>query len=116
METGHFPGIGTGGWFALRSSSLGIVRNPFLEEGFERQAAIDRDMNAPALTIMIDRDGRYWVGSDAVPGEGIDVLFVTGGLAADQFGPDIESPDAELLDTWLAARQQAPQFAVGRQR
>ncbi|RLL72911.1 TIGR01459 family HAD-type hydrolase [Paenirhodobacter hankyongi] len=49
-------------------------------------------------------------------GEGIDVLFVTGGLAADQFGPDIESPDAELLDTWLAARQQAPQFAIGRLR
>ncbi|MFC5736979.1 TIGR01459 family HAD-type hydrolase [Sinirhodobacter huangdaonensis] len=49
-------------------------------------------------------------------GEGIDALFVTGGLAADQFGPDVEAPDAELLDTWLAARQQAPQFAIGHLR
>jgi len=31
-------------------------------------------MNAPALTITVDRDGRYWVGSDAVPGQGIDIL------------------------------------------
>jgi len=49
-------------------------------------------------------------------GEGIDALFVTGGLAADQFGPDVEAPDAEALDTWLAARQQAPQFAIGHLR
>lgn len=49
-------------------------------------------------------------------GEGIDVLFVTGGLAADQFGPDIEAPNPELLATWLGARQQDPQFTIGRLR
>ncbi len=49
-------------------------------------------------------------------GEGMDVLFVTSGLAADQFGPDLEAPDAELLATWLGARQQDPQFTIGRLR
>ncbi len=49
-------------------------------------------------------------------GEGIDVLFVTGGLAADQFGPDHLSPDPELLATWLAARQQDPAFTIGTLR
>jgi len=74
-------------------------------------------------TLGVAEDARILAIGDGVntdvagaAGEGIDVLFVTGGLAADQFGPDIEAPDAELLDTWLAARQQAPQFAIGRLR
>lgn len=49
-------------------------------------------------------------------GEGIDTLFVTGGLAHDQFGPDIDAPDAELLRSWLAARQQDPLYSIGRLR
>ncbi len=46
-------------------------------------------------------------------GEGFDALFVTGGLAADQFGLDINSPDAGLVQTWLAARQQDPTYTIG---
>lgn len=34
----------------------------------------DRDINAPTLIVMVDREGHYWVGSDAVPGDGVDVL------------------------------------------
>lgn len=34
----------------------------------------DRDMNAPALIIMVERDGHFWVGSDAVPGQSVDAL------------------------------------------
>ncbi len=49
-------------------------------------------------------------------GEGIDALFVTGGLAVDQFGADPEAPEAELLATWLAARQQDPLFSIGKLR
>ena len=49
-------------------------------------------------------------------GEGIDVLFVTGGLAAEQFGPEIDAPEPDLLRTWLAARQHDPQYAIGRLR
>ena len=48
--------------------------------------------------------------------EGTDTLFVTGGLAADEFGPDLEAPDAALLDQWLKARELDPTWAIGRLR
>lgn len=48
--------------------------------------------------------------------QGIDMLFVSGGLAADQFGPDPDHPDQVRLDHWLRARQQAPALAIGRLR
>lgn len=48
--------------------------------------------------------------------EGIDCLFVTGGLAADQFGPDVENPDPELLREWLAIQQMSPEYSIGRLR
>lgn len=49
-------------------------------------------------------------------GEGMDVLFVTGGLGHDQFGSDVENPDPALLAPWLGARQQAPRYAIGKLR
>ena len=49
-------------------------------------------------------------------GEGIDVLFVSGGLAHDQFGPDVEHPEPARLRDWLAAEGQAPRYAMGRLR
>ncbi|MDP5307185.1 TIGR01459 family HAD-type hydrolase [Paracoccus spongiarum] len=48
--------------------------------------------------------------------EGIDCLFVTGGLAAEAFGADFENPDPELLREWLAMRQMDPEFSIGRLR
>ncbi|WP_309667666.1 TIGR01459 family HAD-type hydrolase [Tabrizicola sp.] len=45
--------------------------------------------------------------------EGLDTLFVTGGLAADQFGADPANPDGGLLDDWLEAKQLSATFAVG---
>ncbi|MCT2540847.1 TIGR01459 family HAD-type hydrolase [Sedimentimonas flavescens] len=49
-------------------------------------------------------------------GEGIDALFVTGGLAVDQFGPDRRNPSPELLTAWLAARQQDPTYTISTLR
>lgn len=49
-------------------------------------------------------------------GEGIDALFVLGGLAAGQFGPDDDHPHEVLLRDWLSARQQDPRFAIGKLR
>lgn len=49
-------------------------------------------------------------------GEGIDTLFVTGGLAAAEFGADIDNPDRALLDGWLAAQQMSASYAIGRLR
>lgn len=49
-------------------------------------------------------------------GENLDVLFVSGGLAAEQFGADVENPNPDLLRAWLDARQQDPQYTIGRLR
>lgn len=48
--------------------------------------------------------------------EGTDTLFVTGGLAAEAFGPDAEAPDPDLLAEWLAAERLSPTWAIGRLR
>ncbi|MFV0301209.1 MAG: TIGR01459 family HAD-type hydrolase [Paracoccus sp. (in: a-proteobacteria)] len=49
-------------------------------------------------------------------GEGIDSLFVTGGLAAAALGEDVENPDSALLQEWLAMHQLTPTHAIGRLR
>lgn len=49
-------------------------------------------------------------------GEGLDTLFITGGLEADRFGPDVENPDRGRLDPWLEAKELSPTFAMGRLR
>ena len=48
--------------------------------------------------------------------EGIDTLFVTGGIAATEFGPDPETPDTARLDAWLTAKQLSPTAAIPRLR
>lgn len=48
--------------------------------------------------------------------QNLDMLFVTGGLAFDQFGPDIDQPDPARLAPWLRQRDQSPAFAIGRLR
>lgn len=49
-------------------------------------------------------------------GEGIDALFVTGGIAAAEFGPDAANPDPALLAAWLDAQQLSPPWAIGHLR
>ncbi len=49
-------------------------------------------------------------------GEGLDTLFITGGLEADRFGPDVEAPDPDLLHAWLDLVQMSPTYAMGRLR
>ena len=48
--------------------------------------------------------------------EGIDCLFVTGGLAAENFGSDVENPDPEMLQEWLATHLMNPEYSIGRLR
>lgn len=48
--------------------------------------------------------------------QGIDMLFVSGGLAWDQFGPNPDHPDPVRLAHWLRTRQQSPAWAIGRLR
>ena len=48
--------------------------------------------------------------------QGIDSLFVTGGLAADAFGADVEAPEEALLHPWLMAEGRTPTWVIGRLR
>lgn len=48
--------------------------------------------------------------------EGLDTLFVTGGLSAARFGPDVENPDPALLAAFLDAEQLSASAAIGRLR
>ena len=49
-------------------------------------------------------------------GESLDALFVTGGIAADQFGTDSHNPDKELLEDWLEAGMLSPSYSIGHLR
>lgn len=45
--------------------------------------------------------------------EGLDTLFITGGIAAPNFGPVPDTPDAGLLQAWLDERQLSPTYCLG---
>ncbi|MFN4154908.1 MAG: TIGR01459 family HAD-type hydrolase [Paracoccaceae bacterium] len=49
-------------------------------------------------------------------GEGLDTLFVTGGIAAHEFGPESDHPDKGLLESWLAGHQLSATWAIGHLR
>jgi HAD superfamily hydrolase (TIGR01459 family) len=49
-------------------------------------------------------------------GEGLDALFVSGGLAMEAFGPDAEAPDAALLAAWLKDKMLSPTYTIGKLR
>lgn len=44
--------------------------------------------------------------------EGFDTLFITGGLAADQFGPDVKKPEQAKLQAFFRANQLSPTAAI----
>jgi biopolymer transport protein ExbD len=58
-------------FFVLTST---FVQHSRMQVTLPQASARDRDMNSPALTVMIGRDGRFYVGSDEVLGEGIEPL------------------------------------------
>lgn len=45
--------------------------------------------------------------------EGLDTLFVTGGIAATEFGSDFANPDKDLLEAYLADRKLAATYSIG---
>ncbi len=73
-------------FFVLTST---FIQHSRLQVTLPQASTQDRDMNAPALTIMVDRDGRFFVGSDEVMGEGIEALKQT---IARNAGDDRERP------------------------
>ncbi|MEM0988082.1 MAG: TIGR01459 family HAD-type hydrolase [Pseudomonadota bacterium] len=86
---------------------------PVYDRCHEIIAEMDRQI-APSRVLAIG-DG---IITD-VPGgiaAGLDTLFVTGGLAAGEFGPDVDHPDPTLLQAFLNAEGLAPRYAIGRLR
>ncbi len=61
-------------FFVLTST---FIQHSRLQVTLPQASTQDRDMNASTLTIMIDRDGHFYVGSDEVLGEGIEPLKQT---------------------------------------
>ena len=51
-----------------------FVQHSRMQVTLPKASAEDRDVQPPELTVMIDRDGRFYDGSDEVMGEGIDPL------------------------------------------
>lgn len=73
-------------FFVLTST---FVQHSRLQVTLPKASTQDRDMHAPMLTIMIDRDRRFYVGSDEVMGEGIEPLKA---MIARNAGDDRERP------------------------
>lgn len=48
--------------------------------------------------------------------EGLDTLFITGGIDTTAFGTESASPDKALLEAWLTERRLSPGFAMGHLR
>ncbi|WP_350015516.1 biopolymer transporter ExbD [Rhodanobacter sp. IGA1.0] len=61
-------------FFVLTST---FIQHSRMQVTLPQASTQDRDLNTQVLTIMIDRDGRFFVGSDEVMGEGIEALKQT---------------------------------------
>jgi biopolymer transport protein ExbD len=51
-----------------------FVQHTRMQVTLPKASADERDMQAPALTVVVDRDGHYFVGTDEVLGQGIEPL------------------------------------------
>ncbi|TBR39167.1 MULTISPECIES: ExbD/TolR family protein [Dyella] len=51
-----------------------FIQHSRMQVTLPKASAEERDMQAPALTVVVDRDGHYFVGSDEVLGQGIEPL------------------------------------------
>jgi len=49
-------------------------------------------------------------------GEGLDALFVTGGIAHESFGTDSHNPNKALLMDWLEDAMLSPSYSIGHLR
>ena len=69
----------------------------------------------PELPALAIGDG---IGTDILGAvnQGIDSLFVTGGLAAEHMGSDVEHPEPARLERWLSDQAIPATYAIGRLR
>ncbi|MGQ0563737.1 MAG: TIGR01459 family HAD-type hydrolase [Gemmobacter sp.] len=89
---------------------FGKPHPPIYDLARRRLAALDGTLGDGDILCVgdgIDTDIRGGVA------EGLDTLFVTGGLAAAAFGPDPANPEPGLLTEWLAGQDLSPTHAIG---
>jgi HAD superfamily hydrolase (TIGR01459 family) len=88
---------------------FGKPHPPIYDLARRRLAAMGLRDDASVLCIG---DG---IGTDVqgAMGEGLDVLFVTGGIAAAEFGADSSNPNKDLLEDWLSEKRLSPTFSIG---
>ncbi len=96
-----------------RALYFGKPYAPIYDLTRQRLAGLGRETDAS--TMLAVGDGIF-TDVEGGLGEGIDTLFVTGGLEAARFGDDPENPDPAMLDGWLADHQLQPTHAIGRLR
>jgi biopolymer transport protein ExbD len=51
-----------------------FVQHSRMQVTLPKASAEERDMQAPALTVVVDREGHFYVGSDEVLGQGVEPL------------------------------------------
>ncbi len=88
---------------------FGKPHPPIYDLARRRLAALTGEEDAQILCIG---DG---ITTDIQGGqsEGMDTLFITGGIAADQFGADMSNPNKDLLEKWLDEKQISATYAIG---
>jgi len=93
---------------------FGKPHRPIYDECFSLLAEIAGRAIAPARVLALG-DG---IRTDVAGGlaYGLDVAFVSGGLAIGELGPDPEHPDPDQLDNFLTAHRVAPKYTIGRLR
>ena len=91
---------------------FGKPHPPIYDLARRRLATLTGNENAQVLCIG---DG---IATDIQGGqsEGLDTLFITGGIAADQFGMDFNNPNKDLLEKWLNAQQISATYSMGQLR
>jgi len=80
-----------------------------------RRIAADHGVRLKADATICIGDGLHTDILGGV-GEDMDTLFITGGLAASEFGPDVENPDPALFANWVSSQKAQPEYAIGRLR
>ena len=88
---------------------FGKPHPPIYELARRRLAALS-GLKDPAILAVGDGIATDIQGGTS---EDIDTLFVTGGIAAAEFGPDAGHPDKALLEGWLQALSMSPTFSIG---
>ena len=93
-----------------RSLYFGKPHPPIYDLARRRLAALDPDISDSDILAVGDGWDTDIRGAVA---EGIDTLFLSGGILAAEFGPDPRRPDENRLAAWLDRQDVAPTYAMG---